>query len=332
MNDLIDDKETKMEAAKRALSDFVGTLPANLSVGLEVYGNRETEECDDIEIIVPVGKLDVDEMQHEINSLQAFGATPVAAALEKGAAAMRPLNGNKTIVLISDGADTCGGDPIRVAERIREEMGIDVNIQVAGFGVDKSAGEQLKETASAGGGNYYSADNSQQLSRCLMEIEAGKAASIVSAEEIEGPNLLLREHGGQLLMAPTDEWKQTIDGVEEKALVPLYSSAVYAFKYEQLATFDTFVIYIPGEDDSNLKDFELLVSDRSWSGPFRSIGKFQAQNAGSADKPYQPFSFSEITTRYLKVQLKSNYGDGRRTALYEFQLLGELNDRDKLDD
>ena len=329
MNDLIDGKETKLEAAKKALSDFVAILPADLSVGLEVYGHMETQECDDIEMIVPVGKLDVDEMQQKINSLQAFGQTPVAAALEKAAAAMTSLKGEKTIVLISDGVDTCDGDPVRAAERIREEMGIDVNIQVAGLGVDESAKEQLKETASAGGGNYYAADNAQQLERSLEDIENGKPASMVSAEDLEGPNILLKEHGGQIVMAPKDEWKQTIDGVEEKALVPLYSSAVYAFKYEQLATFDTFVLYIPGKDDSNLKEFELLVSDRSWSGPFRSIGKFQAQNGGSAGTPYQPFTFPEATSRYLKVQLESNYGGGRLTGLYEFQLLGELKTRDE---
>ena len=329
MNDLIDGKETKLEAAKKALSDFVAILPADLSVGLEVYGHMETQECDDIEMIVPVGKLDVDEMQQKINSLQAFGQTPVAAALEKAAAAMTSLKGEKTIVLISDGVDTCDGDPVRAAERIREEMGINANIQVAGLGVDESAKEQLKETASAGGGNYYAADNAQQLERSLKDIENGKPASMVSAEDLEGPNILLREHGGQIVMAPKDEWKQTIDGVEEKALVPLYSSAVYAFKYEQLATFDTFVLYIPGKDDSNLKEFELLVSDRSWSGPFRSIGKFQAQNGGSVRTPYQPFTFPEVTSRYLKVQLESNYGDGRLTGLYEFQLLGEIKSRDE---
>ncbi len=329
MNDLIDGKETKLDAAKKALSDFVAILPADLSVGLEVYGHRETEECEDIEIVVPVGKLNVAEMQKEINSLQAFGATPVAAALEKGGAAMTSLKGKKTIVLISDGVDTCNGDPVRAAKHLREEMGIDVIVQVAGLGVDESAKEQLKETASAGGGNYYTADNAQQLERSLKDIEAGKPASMVSAEDLEGPNLLLKENGGQILMAPKDEWKQTIDGVEEKALVPLYSSAVYGFKYEQMATFDTFVLYIPGEDDSNLKEFELLVSDRSWSGPFRSIGIFQAQNGGSAGTPYQPFTFPEVTSRYLKVQLESNHGDGRLTGLYEFQLLGELKSREE---
>ncbi|MBC8553118.1 MAG: VWA domain-containing protein [Candidatus Brocadiales bacterium] len=328
MNDLIDDKETKLEAAKKALSDFVVTLPVNLRVGLEVYGHKEAEECDDIEIIVPIGELDVDEMRQKINSLQAFGATPVAAALEKAADAIKLLEGKKTIVLISDGADTCNGDPIRTAERIRKEMGIDVEIQVTGLGVDKSAREQLKDTARAGGGNYYAADNAQQLKRCLEDIENGKAASMVSADELDGPNLLLKEHGGQLLMAPKDEWKQTIDGTEQKVLVPEYSSSVYAFKYEKLATFNTFVICIPGEDDSNLKEFELLVSDRSWSGPFRSIGKFQAQNGGSPETPYQQFSFPEVTSRYLKVQLESNYGNSGFTGLYEFQLLGELKGSD----
>lgn len=329
MNDSIDNNVTKLEAAKKALSDFVGTLPANLNVGLEVYGHKETAGCDDIEIIVPIGKLDVDEMRQKINSLQAFGATPVAAALEKAAAAMSLLDGKKTIVLISDGIDTCNGNPIRTAKRIREEMGIDVKIQVTGIGVDKNEREQLKDIARAGGGNYYTADNSQQLKSCLADIEKGEAASMVSAEELDGTNLLMKEQGGQLLMAPKqDDWKQTIDGTEQKVLVPKYSAAVYAFKHEQQATFDTFAMCIPGEDDSNLKEFELLVSDNSWTGPFRSIGKFQAQNAGSPETPYQQFSFPEVTARYLKVQLESNYGNSGFTGLYEFQILGELKGRD----
>ena len=96
-----------------------------------------------------------------------------------------------------------------------------------------------------------------------------------------------------------------------------------------MATFNTFSVCIPGEDDSNLKVFELLVSDRSWSGPFRSIGRFQALNSGTPEAPYQQIRFPDVTSRYLKVQLESNYGDRRRTELYEFQLYGELKSRDE---
>ena len=329
MNEPINNKVTRLDVAKKALSDFVGFLPENLNVGLEAFGHKKTANCDDIEIIVPIGKLDVDELRQKINSLQAFGATPVAAALEKGAAAMSSLVGEKTIVLISDGIDTCNGDPIRTAERIREEMGMDVNIEVAGLGVDKSTKEQLENIANAGGGNYYAADNSRQLQKSLMDIEEVEGTLTLSTEELAGPNLLKKEHGGQLLMSPKqDDWKQTIDGLEEKVLVPEYSSAVYAFKHEQMATFHTFAICLPGEDVSNLKDFELLVSNNSWTGPFRSIGKFQAQNTGSPDAPYQQFTFpEEVTARYLQVQLETNYGNSGHTGLYEFQLLGELKDR-----
>ena len=329
MNEPINNKVTRLDVAKKALSDFVGFLPENLNVGLEAFGHKKTANCDDIEIIVPIGKLDVDELRQKINSLQAFGATPVAAALEKGAAAMSSLVGEKTIVLISDGIDTCNGDPILTAERIREEMGMDVNIEVAGLGVDKSTKEQLENIANAGGGNYYAADNSRQLQKSLMDIEEVEGTLTLSTEELAGPNLLKKEHGGQLLMSPKqDDWKQTIDGLEEKVLVPEYSSAVYAFKHEQMATFHTFAICLPGEDVSNLKDFELLVSNNSWTGPFRSIGKFQAQNTGSPDAPYQQFTFpEEVTDRYLQVQLETNYGNSGHTGLYEFQLLGELKDR-----
>ena len=322
MNDIMENNVSKLDAAKKALSDHIGTLPANLNVGLEVYGHKETADCGDIEIIVPIGRLDIDEMRQKIDSIQAYGDTSIAAALELAADAMRPLVGEKSIVLLSDGVETCGGDPIRSAARIRDEMGIDVGVHVAGLGVDSSEREQLAGISQAGGGTYHTADNSGQLEKTLTEIEKNEPLG-----EIYETNLLLKENGGHLMTAPQDEWKQTIDGMEMKAPVLAFSSAVYAFKYEQMATFNAFSVCIPGEADSNLMVFELLVSDRSWSGPFRSIGRFQALNSGTPEAPYQQIRFPDVTSRFLKVQLETNYGDSKRTVLYEFQLYGKLKDR-----
>src|SRR5919109_4241977 len=64
-------------------------------------------------------------------------------------------------------------------------------------------------------------------------------------------NLLSSENGGHLVVASSDAWVTTIDGKEgmQAILFPQRGEeAVYAFKDERPATFDTFTMLIPGTD------------------------------------------------------------------------------------
>ena len=108
---------------------------------------------------------------NKLISIKARGKTPIAASLEKGAEGLKSFYGKKTIILISDGEETCGGDPVKTARKIKEEFGIDIAIHVIGFDVKGKGREQLAGIAKAGGGNYYSADNAQQLKDSLTEIK-----------------------------------------------------------------------------------------------------------------------------------------------------------------
>jgi hypothetical protein len=327
MTNPISDVESKMEAAKKVLSEVVGDLPANINVGLEVYSHRKVDSCDDIEIVVPVGKLDVDEIRQKIHSLRALGNTPIAAALEKGASELQSLKGKKIIVLISDGEETCDGDPIETADRIRKTMGIDVVIHVTGFDVDNRAKQQLSGIAQAGGGNYYEAKNARQLKQSLVEIKEEAIAVNEQPAILKAINLLAQENGGYVLWSTQDVWMKTNDGEEHKFLIKPVAEAVYAFKYKQTASFDTFTVFVPETDANNLKDFELLsTASDPQIGPFDLIGLFRAENTKFDGSPYQVFKFPRVTARYLKVKLLSNYGQDVLTGLYEFQLLGELTE------
>jgi tetratricopeptide (TPR) repeat protein len=138
-------------------------------------------------------------------------------------------------------------------------------------------------------------------------------------------NLLAKENGGQVILAPNDEWLKTIDGKEEGAGVKFHTDqwAVFAFKNEQPATFDTFALLIPSSG-SNVKEFELLAGNESPTGEFHSIGKFTAVNAKSFKFPYQEFKFSPVTAKYLKVLLISTYHFNGWIELFEFRLFGHL--------
>jgi hypothetical protein len=145
-------------------------------------------------------------------------------------------------------------------------------------------------------------------------------------------NLLAPENGGQVVLATSDAWLQTIDGneVNETYLKP-GDSAVYTFKDERPVTFDTFAVLIPGSGD-NLKEFELMAGNDSPTGEFRSIGKFTTVNAKFMKSPYQEFKFVPVTAKYLKVQLLSFYGEGTHrghawvSIIYQFRLFGQFKE------
>ncbi|HRZ87509.1 MAG TPA: VWA domain-containing protein [bacterium] len=172
--------KTKLDIAKEVMTALVGDLPADANVGLEVYGNKENAGCDAIEMLIAVGKLDVAALRGKISSLVPGGKTPIAKSLEKGADQLKAFYGDKAIILVSDGEETCGGDPVKTAAQIKKDLGIDVVIHVVGFDVDDKAKQQLKGIAQAGGGSYYSAGNASELKAGLTKI---KEEVVVPKEE-----------------------------------------------------------------------------------------------------------------------------------------------------
>jgi hypothetical protein len=137
-------------------------------------------------------------------------------------------------------------------------------------------------------------------------------------------NLLADANGGQLIAAPFANWSAMIDGKEDSYVgVTANTEAVFAFKDEKPATFDTFAVLIPAAANENLKDFELLVGDKA-DGEFRSIGKFQAKNLRLMKTGgWQEFKFPAVTAKYLTVRVLSRVdGYGAGLVVYEIRLLG----------
>jgi len=70
--------------------------------------------------------------------------------------------------LISDGMETCGGDPVQAAKELIG-LGYDLQMHIVGFDISRNvtARDQLIEIAQATGGVYYDAENSEQLRQAL---------------------------------------------------------------------------------------------------------------------------------------------------------------------
>ncbi len=161
---------TKIAAAKRALSTVVDELPDGAQVGLRVYGATVFEEsapgaCTDSQLVVPVGPADKPALKRAIGKYKPYGSTPIAHSLKQAAKDVG-AEGPRTILLVSDGEETCADDPCLVAKEIHAK-GIDLKVDVVGLNVGGAAKRQLTCIADAGGGSYYDAQDAGDLSASL---------------------------------------------------------------------------------------------------------------------------------------------------------------------
>ncbi|OGO33966.1 MAG: hypothetical protein A2Z16_15915 [Chloroflexi bacterium RBG_16_54_18] len=167
--------QTKLSIAQAVLSERVSALPPDVHVGLRVYGHRvpyqqEEQSCKDIELVVPIQVGGANPILDWLASMQAQGMTPMSEAIRLAAEdfTFTPANTN-SIILISDGLETCGDDPSDVA-RYLQELGIDFTIHVIGLGVDDETREQLKRLADTGKGVYHDANSEEDLQKALADL------------------------------------------------------------------------------------------------------------------------------------------------------------------
>lgn len=167
--------EQKMAAAKTALTDYVNSLQNNMNVALMVYGNHGSNSvsdkavsCKGIDILYPLGPVDKTKFNQAINSFQPTGWTPIGDALRK---AQNEIfagheNENNYIILVTDGIETCDSNPVTAVRQL-EASGIKPVINVIGLAIKSSDQSQLQQLTDLGGGKYYAANSTKELSDAL---------------------------------------------------------------------------------------------------------------------------------------------------------------------
>lgn len=170
MLQLTSDGKEKLRAAKMAVSKLIDKLPTDTNVGLMVFGHREKDKCDDIELVLPIAALNKTAIEKKLEFLKPTGVTPLTTSLDKAAQHLEKLRGKSTILLLTDGKETCGGDPVEVVSNMSNKYGIILIVDVVGLNVTSMESRQLESIAKAGGGNYYSANTSYELVSAITDV------------------------------------------------------------------------------------------------------------------------------------------------------------------
>ncbi len=165
--------ERKITAAKRVMGEVLRDVPAHVRLGFVAYGHRKKGDCRDIETIGALGTAP-DRIASAVKRIQPTGKTPITDALRNAASLLQGSDAPSTILLVSDGIETCQGDPCALARQLRAS-GIKLVIHTVGFGVGDKAARQLQCIAREGGGNYYPADNSAALQKALFAVKKAVA-------------------------------------------------------------------------------------------------------------------------------------------------------------
>lgn len=163
--------KTKMEIASKVLSKSINKLPADQRIGLIVYGHRRKGDCKDVEMLVDMENSDKTTITTAVNAVKPLGKTPLAHSASQVIAQLKQSKKKATIVLITDGIESCDGNLCKVVQEAKSE-GIDFKLHIVGFGLKENETDNLKCAAKAGGGNYFDADNAIALDEAMEEATA----------------------------------------------------------------------------------------------------------------------------------------------------------------
>ncbi len=163
------DGVNKIVIARDALKSVVQKWNPKVELGLTVYGHRVKGDCNDIQTVIPIGKINKKQMIDTVYSIMPKGMTPIAKSLRQVANTFRQYEGQTTIILISDGRESCEADPCATAKQLKAE-GINFVAHVVGFNVDANTDRQLACVAKATGGEYFSAKNAAALNKAIKVI------------------------------------------------------------------------------------------------------------------------------------------------------------------
>ncbi|OFN34553.1 hypothetical protein HMPREF2565_09495 [Corynebacterium sp. HMSC072A04] len=165
--------QTRIDAAKNAARTFITEAGDDAPLGLVTYGGNtgeapedEAAGCQDITVVTPPEAGNSEKMIAHMDGLQPRGFTPIGESLRKAAAEL-PKEGQRSIILVSDGVATCTPPPVCDVAKELKEQGIDLVINTVGFNVEPEAQQELQCIADATGGTYADASDADSLAKEL---------------------------------------------------------------------------------------------------------------------------------------------------------------------
>jgi len=161
---------TKWKTAVRTLTEIIDSTSQldNVYVGLRLFGHLYDESesnCKDTRLELPLGKYSKEKFANKINTIRPKGITPITYSLEKCVTDFGDdLNAKNILILITDGEESCNGDPCKAAWMLQQK-GIVLKPFVIGIALSESAVRNFSCI-----GQTVNTDSDEEFSRQLKNI------------------------------------------------------------------------------------------------------------------------------------------------------------------
>jgi hypothetical protein len=176
-----------------------------------------------------LGPLNKSAAVRQIQSIQAMNLakTPIGDSLLRIADDLAGVEGPALIILVTDGEETCDGDP-KAAIRKLQNDGFDVRVNIVGFAIDELAlKEEFESWARLGNGRYFDAQSADDLKQAIREslqipYEVRSTETIIGTGIVNGDAIELKPGTYTVRLRttpPRDIGEITIDADEESELV-----------------------------------------------------------------------------------------------------------------
>jgi hypothetical protein len=175
-------KSTRIATARRVLHDVITKIPADFHVGLRAYGHRygsrQAQTCTDSELVVAIQPLNRDRLLAMVDAKQPRGETPLVYSVLQAAGDLKAAGGG-SVILITDGEESCHGDAAAAARELKAS-GAAINLQILGFTLGGQQVErELTRFAEGTGGRYFGAQDGEQLGTALLMAAVDKMSFVV---------------------------------------------------------------------------------------------------------------------------------------------------------
>ncbi|MDW2879570.1 MULTISPECIES: VWA domain-containing protein [Bacillaceae] len=164
--------KTRMELAKESIKKFASSLPEEANISLRVYGHKGTGSdsdkkmsCSSNELVYSPQPYNEGGLDSALDQFNPAGWTPLAQSLieaQKDLAQFEGQDNKNMVYVVSDGIETCDGNPIEAAKDLKDS-GVAPVVNIIGFDVKGKDQKQLEEVAKAAGGTYQNVTSQQQL-------------------------------------------------------------------------------------------------------------------------------------------------------------------------
>ncbi|MGQ0456730.1 MAG: vWA domain-containing protein [Hyphomicrobium sp.] len=161
-------KRPRIARVKQAMSTVIPDIAQLRRLGLIVYGEGEYNDCNSIELRLKPTANAADMLLAEIAGIDPRGRTPLTQSVVNAAEALAYREREAVIVLLTDGEETCGGDPCKAAA-VFKKAAKNLTIHVIGYRTETEGYFTARCMADLTGGQYLSVGSEEELVRALRQ-------------------------------------------------------------------------------------------------------------------------------------------------------------------